>query len=273
MNYLFLTDDPEVAQFVEVCGVQRVFIDLEWLGKVERQGGMNTVISRHDRSNIAPVKAKLNDTQLLVRTNPLHAESKSEVDFCVEAGADLLMLPMFRSANELKRFCDMVDGRVPILPLVETVGALRDVAKIVQLPGVVELHFGLNDLKIDMGMSFLFEVVAKDVLDSAAAICRTAGMPFGVGGISRVEGGLIPGRAVLGEYLRLGANGTILSRCFHQSAENLADLQSKVDLKLEIEKMNIAYQELSRRSASVIERDHISFQQRIGEIVSARKAA
>lgn len=273
MNLLFLTDDPEVAGYTDVCGVRTVFIDLESLGKQERQGGMNTVISQHQRENISPVKAALSNARLLVRTNPLHSESSSEVDYCIDAGADMLMLPMFRSAAELEEYCDLVDGRVPVVPLVETVGALRDVEQIVTLAGVSELHFGLNDLRIDIGLSFLFEVVAQGVLDEAAEICRTAGVPFGVGGISRVEGGLIPGRSVLGEYLRLGASGTILSRCFHQSAENLDDLKSKVDLKLEIEKLNTAREELLGRPHSAVESDHVEFQQRIGEIVSSRKAA
>jgi 2-keto-3-deoxy-L-rhamnonate aldolase RhmA len=273
MKYLFLTDDPEVAGYVSQCGVKRIFFDLETLGKAERQGGKDTVMSQHRRENIPLVKAALCGSELLVRTNPLHANSRSEVDYCIEAGADLLMLPMFRSAREVRTFCQFVRGRVGVVPLVETISAVRDLENVLRVDGVQEVHIGLNDLHLDLGLSFLFEVVANGTVDAAADVCHRMDTPFGVGGIATLSGGLVPGEWVLGEYMRLGSTAVILSRAFHHRAKDLADLQAKVDLPRELSKLNAATVRLKRRSAVEIERDRRRFQECIHQVVSAKAKA
>lgn len=273
MKYLFLTDDSEVAAYVTSCGVHRVFLDLETLGKVERQGGKDTVISRHRSENIATVKAALKGGELLVRTNPLHAHTAREVDACIEAGADLLMLPMFRSAEDVSVYCRIVRGRVPVVPLVETYAAVCDLPSILRVNGVREIHVGLNDLHLDLGLRFLFEVVANGVVDKAADICRHMGVPFGVGGIATLGGGLVPGEWVLGEYLRLGSTAVILSRAFHQRARDLADLKSKVDLPRELAKLDEATRRLEQRTRTEIERDRRRFQECVQSVVAQQARA
>lgn len=273
MKYLFLTDDPDVAAYVSDCGVHRVFLDLETLGKTERQGGKDTVMSQHRRENIAAVKAASPHSQLLVRTNPLHARTASEVDHCIEAGADLLMLPMFRSAREVETYCRMVRGRVPVVPLVETYSAVRDLDNILRVDGVSEIHVGLNDLHLDLGLKFLFEVVANGVVDEAAEVCVRLGKSFGVGGIATLGGGLVPGEWVLGEYLRLGSTAVILSRAFHQRAKDLQDLKAKVDLPRELAKLDEARSRLQQRSEVEIQRDRRRFQQCVQEVVAQKAKA
>jgi len=271
MKYLFLTDAADVAAYVEQGGVARVFIDLEQLGKVERQGGQDTVISQHSRENILSVKNALKSAECLVRTNPLHPGTRSEVDYCIDAGADILMLPMFRSAKELTHYCQLVDGRVPVVPLMETKNALAEIESIVDVPGVSEVHFGLNDLKIDLGLSFLFQVVAQGALDHAAEVCGAAQMAFGIGGVGRIGHGMIPGDYVLGEYLRLGAQATILSRAFHERARDLADLKSKVDFPTEMERLLAAEARLKSRSVAEVESDRQRFCRAVEAVV--KKAA
>lgn len=267
MKYLFLTDAPDVAAFVQECGVARVFIDLEQIGKVERQGGQDTVISQHDTANVSKVKSVLKSAECLVRTNPLHAGSRSEIDHCIDSGADLLMLPMFRSAQQLRQYCKIVDGRVPVVPLIETRDALADVEAAIEVPGVSDVHFGLNDLRIDLGLSFLFEVVARGLLDHATEVCRAAKMPFGIGGVGRIGHGMVPGDYVLGEYVRLGANATILSRAFHERAANLADLNSKVDLPTEMDRLVEAEARLQTRTSEEIESDRQRFCDAVDAVV------
>ena len=274
MKYLFLTDDPQVAAFVSGCGVHRVFVDLEIHGKVERQGGKDTVISNHHRENIAAIKSVLNrGTELLVRTNPLHDQSEEEIDYCVNAGADLLMLPMFRSAEEVADFCKLVRGRVPVCPLVETYSAVLDLSNIVTVAGVAEVHVGLNDLCLDLGLQFLFEVLANGVVDEAAEVCNQFGTAFGVGGIATLGGGLVPGELVLGEYVRVGSSAVILSRAFHHKAKDLADLQSKVNLPQELKKLTEAHGRMQRRTALEIEQDRKRFQDCVHNVVNKSKAA
>ena len=273
MKYFFITDDPQVASFVDHHGVEYVFVDLESLGKQERQGGFDTVISQHDRNSIPPVKQSLSDARLMVRINPLHSGTPNEVDYCINAGAELIMLPMFRSATELIQVTRFVGGRVPMIPLVETAGAVRDLEKIVEIDGIEQLHFGLNDLRLDMGLSFLFESVANGLIDRVADTCHEASMPFGVGGVARAAGGLIPGKMVLGEYLRVGALATILSRDFHHRAKDLDDLKAKVDFPSEIEQLRVAEAELHQRSPQEVESDRAEFARRVQQVVASKKDA
>jgi hypothetical protein len=273
VKYFFITDDVQVAKFVDQHGVEFVFLDLESLGKQERQGGHDTVISNHDRRLIPAVRESLTNARLMVRINPLNPATPSEVDFCIEAGAEILMLPMFHSATELEQVARFVGGRVPMIPLVETGGAVRDMEKIVQVNGIEQIHIGLNDLRLDLGLSFLFESVANGIVDRIAEICHRASMPFGVGGIARAEGGLIPGRMVLGEYLRVGAEATILSRDFHHRAKDLADLKSKVDFPAELAMLRQAEAELRLESEHNVEGNRRSFARLVQRVVASKNEA
>ena len=47
LKLMYITNRPDVALIAEKYGVDRIWIDLETLGKEERQKGMNTVKSNH----------------------------------------------------------------------------------------------------------------------------------------------------------------------------------------------------------------------------------
>ena len=53
---MYITNRPKIAKIVEDAGVQRVFIDMEHIGKFVRQGGMDTVQSHHTIEDIYAVK-------------------------------------------------------------------------------------------------------------------------------------------------------------------------------------------------------------------------
>ena len=44
LKLMYITNRPEVAQIAESAGVDRIFVDLEYIGKAQRQGGMDTAI-------------------------------------------------------------------------------------------------------------------------------------------------------------------------------------------------------------------------------------
>ncbi|QDT41836.1 HpcH/HpaI aldolase/citrate lyase family protein [Gimesia alba] len=266
MKYLFITDYPEIAGYVEKCGVDRIFIDLELLGKIERQGGRDTVISYHDRENVKKVKQAVKQAEVLVRVNPLNSQSTEEIESVIEQGADCLMLPMFRSLEEVEWFCQRVDARAQVVPLVETVGAVNQLDQIVQVPGISQIHIGLNDLHLDLELDFMFELMSNGMVEKIASICKSANIPFGIGGISTMDQGLVSGRMVLSEHARLGSEWVILSRSFHQNATSLEEFQTGMDLESEIQKVNQLYQMLLKRSEFEIERDKRTLYQAINKI-------
>ena len=47
LTLMYITNSPEIALIAQANGVQRVWVDLETLGKEERQKGRNTVKSNH----------------------------------------------------------------------------------------------------------------------------------------------------------------------------------------------------------------------------------
>ena len=59
LNLLFITREPDVAAILERCDVDWVFVDLETVGKAERQAGRNTVKSDHTIEDVSAVRQVL----------------------------------------------------------------------------------------------------------------------------------------------------------------------------------------------------------------------
>ena len=108
LKLMYITNDPAVANIAADAGVDRIFIDMEVLGKAERQGGMDTVQSHHTPEDIAKVRAAIGDqAEIMARVNPLNPNSQTEIDDAIANGADVIMLPMWRTADDLRPvFCD-----------------------------------------------------------------------------------------------------------------------------------------------------------------------
>ena len=92
LKLMYITNDPRVALTVEQAGVDRVFVDMETVGKELRQGGMNTVQSRHTVADVIRLRQVLTKADLLVRVNPVYPGSEAEVDAVIKAGADIVKL-------------------------------------------------------------------------------------------------------------------------------------------------------------------------------------
>jgi len=271
IKFMLITNGSDVAKYAELSGVGRIFVDLERLGKKERQGHLDTLISQHAMADVAKVKQSLTQAELLVRLNPLHPGSKVEVDEAIASGADLLMLPMFRTADEVRQFSALVDGRVGVVPLVETYDAAKSIDQIVKVPGVTEIYIGLNDLHMDMKLDFMFEPLANGFVDQMVEIIKAAGLPFGFGGIARVGEGVIPGEMVLGEHLRLGSSSVILSRTFHRKSEAVTDFKANLNLKDELHDLLAEGEKLALRRPEEVITDHQRFTRAVAEFVARKK--
>lgn len=241
MKFFLITASPTIAAFALANGVDRIFVDLEVLGKAERQGHMDSVKSNHGIADVTAVRAAIGGSPLMVRLNPLNELSVNEVDAAVAAGADILMLPMFRTAQEVQDFSRIVDGRLPISLLVETADAMRDLFACIRIAGIEEVHIGLNDLTLDLGLTFMFEPLYNGMVEAMAKIIRDAGLPFGIGGVARVGEGMLPAESILLEHARLGSNAAILSRTFHRQAGTVEEIQQDMNFSHEVEELRRAY--------------------------------
>ena len=220
MKLMYITNNPVVARIAENAGVDWIFLDMEVIGKAFRQSGLDTVQNHHTIDDIKRIRKTISQSKLLVRINPIHdavdnyPSSKDEIEASIEAGADILMLPYFKTVEEVKTFIHLVNGRAKTLLLLETVEAANLIDKILEVPGIDMIHLGLNDMHLELGMKFMFELLADGTVERLGDKIKAKGIPFGFGGIATLDGGALQGSMVLKEHVRLGSSMVIVSRSF-----------------------------------------------------------
>ena len=170
LKLMYITNDPAVAKIAADAGVDRIFIDMEVLGKAERQGGMDTVQSHHTPEDIAKVRAAIGDqAEIMARVNPLNPNSQTEIDDAIANGADVIMLPMWRTADDLRQLVRMVNGRAKAMPLLETDTAAEHLPEAVKVSGIDQMHIGLNDLHLCYHQRFMFQLLTDGTVDRLCA--------------------------------------------------------------------------------------------------------
>ncbi|ABN53848.1 MAG TPA: aldolase [Hungateiclostridium thermocellum] len=214
LKLMYITNDAEIAKIAENAGVDWIFVDLEINGKEERQGHLDTVISKHEISDVKKIKSVLKKSKLLVRVNPIFEGSKDEIDSVIEYGADIVMLPFFKTKEEVNKFIGHVNGRAKAMLLVETPEAVRNIDSILGESGIDYIHIGLNDLHLGYRMKFMFEPLVDGTVEMLCKKIKQKSIPYGFGGIARLGTGLLPAENILAEHYRLGSSMVILSRSF-----------------------------------------------------------
>lgn len=259
---MILASTPEDALSAQDAGVDRIFYDLEYIGKSERQRGRDTVKYHNDINAIPAIRKVVTTSKLLVRTNPIHAYSASEVDKAIEYGADILMLPMTMDKHDVEAFVGYVHGRARVCIMIETAASMTRIDDILAVPGVDEIFVGLNDLHISLGLNFLFEPLAGGLVDFIAEKCNKKGIPFGFGGIARIGDGILPADMILGEHVRLGSSSVILSRTFKGGDSPVA-----IDFKAEVDKVRSRFDELQTWSPDQFEENRKNVKSIVNKIV------
>lgn len=276
IKLMYITNQPEIAVIAENAGVDRIFVDMEYIGKGLRQGGMDTVQSHHTTQDVEKMAKTLQKAELLVRCNPIHeatreyGSSKEEIDAIIENGAQVVMLPYFKSAKEVEQFVRLVDGRAKTFPLMETKEAAECADEILQVDGIDEMYIGLNDMSLSYGYSFMFQLLANGTVDRLAEKFRNKGMTFGFGGIASLTGGLLPGAYVLKEHYRLGSSRVILSRSFCNTAK--ASSVEEIRSIFETGVRDIRELEQVCRTTDIdYEENHRIVQEKVADIVNLNK--
>jgi 2-keto-3-deoxy-L-rhamnonate aldolase RhmA len=271
MDTIFITNDSWRAQVAEQAGVDRVMVDLEIIGKSERQKNYDTLISRHSLSDVGRLRAVLKRALLMVRINPVHGRTLNEVNACTAAGADIVMLPMISYAAEAKQFVQIVGGRSRTCLLLETGAALARLSDIISLPGIDEVHIGLNDLHLALKLDFMFEVMSGGLIDYMARTIRDRGLRFGIGGIARLGGGLASPELILSEHVRLGSSQVILSRDFNRIFEKGSENSIVGEFRREVEKLHSCIKQLRRLGPQAQASNSQKLKRAVAEIVGMRR--
>ena len=228
LKLMYITNRPEIAEIAESAGVDWIFVDMEFIGKDDRQGGLDTVQNHHTVEDVKIIKESVKSAKVLVRVNPIHGtqkdgyfDSETEIDRVVEAGADIVMLPFFHSVKEVVDFISFVERsnrrhsrEAKTCLLLETPEAAILIDEILNVRGIDMIHIGLNDLHLAMGMKFMFQLLTDGIVEQLANKIKSKGIPFGFGGIAGLHSGSLPGSYVLKEHYRLGSSMVIVGRSF-----------------------------------------------------------
>ena len=220
IKLMYITNKPSVAKIAEDVGIDWIFLDMEFIGKDSRQGGLDTVQNHHTVEDVKNIRRTVSKSKVLVRVNPIHEalpdypSSKDEIEAVINAGADIVMLPFYKTVKEVRQFIQYVGGRAKTCLLLETAEAAILLDETLKVPGIDMIHLGLNDLHLELGMKFMFQLLSDGVVEQLGNKIKAAGIPFGFGGIARLDSGMLPGADVLKEHVRLGSSMVIVSRSF-----------------------------------------------------------
>lgn len=65
LKLMYITNDSVIASIAENAGVDRIFIDMEYIGKNFRQGGMDTVQSHHTLEDVLNIRKSIKKSRTI----------------------------------------------------------------------------------------------------------------------------------------------------------------------------------------------------------------
>ena len=238
------------------AGITSFLVDLEVMGKDLRQLGFDTDISP---GNLDALRAMspIPDIARWCRLNSYGKWSAREVEHAIEAGADVLILPMVRDPRTIETFLKLLGGRTASCVMLETRQALSLAGELDGL-GVDHAYFGLNDYRIDSGNASLFQPLTDGTLEAVRRAIRKT--RFGFGGLTSMDkGSPLPSIKILEELERLDCDLVFLRRSFKKDC-----LESSArDI---VQGIGDRWLEKKARSAAVRASDHADLLARLGAI-------
>ena len=114
LTLMYITNNVDIALIAQKSGVDRIWVDMEYIGKEKRQGGLDTVKSHHTVDDVKKLRPHIFSSELMVRINPIHdatdayCSTEEEIEQVISAGADVVMLPMFKTAEDVRFTIDRI---------------------------------------------------------------------------------------------------------------------------------------------------------------------
>jgi len=211
MEFFLFTTDLAGAMMAEKAGIDSIIVDLEHTGKQKRQSGYDTEINKNDPADIEKLNATL-EIPVTVRVNAFDDVTCSEIDCAIAHGASIIMLPMARTALEVKNFLQYIDSRTKTIIQIETLDLVKDITALAEVNWDYA-YIGLNDLMIEKKETCIWSSLQDGTVE---LICKAlSGKKYGFGGITILGGGSpINTELLLHEYVRLGSSMGFLRRTF-----------------------------------------------------------
>jgi hypothetical protein len=258
--FLFSTN-PRLIQDAVAAGVRGVVIDWEQIGKADRQHHADTEINRQTLDDLRSARAATPAT-ILCRINPFGSTTEREIEDAIDGGADEVLLPMVRAADEVRGTLRLARERCGVGILVETVAAVQCADVLAGLP-LSRVYVGLNDLMIDRGHPAIFTALLDGTVERIRATFK---IPFGFGGLTLVRHGFpIPCRLLIAEMARLGSDFSFLRRSFHR---DIFEHRTDEEIPRILRAMSVA----RTRRPDEVARERLELDAAIGRILFTRPA-
>ncbi|MTW22760.1 hypothetical protein [Allochromatium palmeri] len=196
LELVLFENDAASARRHMAWGISSFMIDWEVMGKDFRQLGFDTEIRPGTVEDLKGI-ASLPGARAWCRINRYGSHTASEVGMALDAGAQVILLPMVSELSKVASFVEMIDHRCETGLMIET---MEGAALAPQLRGfpIDLVFFGLNDFAISRGGGSIFRALA----DGAVERVRRAipEIRFGVGGLTDLRRGYpIPSTRLLSE--------------------------------------------------------------------------
>lgn len=235
IELLLFSKDLSLVEVADRAGMDGFIIDWEDRERFQRQQlAGEPVDTTDDLQRITSITQR----PVWCRINQPGEWTEAEVEQAIEHGADLILLPMVRSPDEVKHFLSLVAGRTQTGVLVETVEACACAPQLAALP-LDRVYVGLFDLLRSRGGGDLFEPLTDGTVERLRHVFHTSA--FGVAGLTTVDRGApIPCLELMAHLQRLGCDFTFLRNAFKR------DIVGR-DMAEELRRIRASWKQLSMR--------------------------
>jgi len=222
--WLFSNKSNDCINYIS-SGISKICIDIETRGKKSRQSKRNTFISDHKLEDIIAISEKIGKEKTICRVNPLHENSRIEVEKAIAYGAGTIIIPYFKEVEDLHNFLFLIKGRAKIIALVETIQSFLKIEEISKIKDIERIHIGLNDLSLEIGFDDMFEIVRTNWMEIISKKIDP-NTKFGFGGISSLKDNkcIYPVSEILNHHKKCGSSSVIISRSF----ERFCKIESRI---------------------------------------------
>jgi hypothetical protein len=216
MIYSIIGNTVELANAAVNAGIERLIIDIERIGKPERQFKKDLFLSNHTVEDIATIKKSNHTIKIVFRINKIGSTTTEEVKIAIRDKVDYIMLPYFKTISEVDTLVALVQSKIKLILLIETKEAILLINQLTKRADISEIHFGLNDLAISYGYNNIFEPLKMGQLDEWCNIIARNNKPYGFGGIASLSNTQlpVPPYLILAAQKKLGCSRAWLGRSF-----------------------------------------------------------
>ena len=255
MKFLVFTNNINLANAFDLNNnIETIYLDIERIGKEKRQFGTNSFISDHEIEDIKLIRPYIKKRSLGIRINPIHKNSESEINKVIHNGADVIMLPMFRTIREVNLALNFINDRAGLDLLVETPKAIEIIEEL-PLEKIRNIHFGINDLSLALKLPHMFNIFFNKILESPTKYLTAKNKVFGIGGVGAVGSKPFEPLNILASNFLLKSKRIILSRSFLKKIDLSNSRNTIFSSENEINKIFSIWEKLSDMSIEDVEKN------------------